>query len=159
MGKIKTVELNEEQRTALEQGYREGKSHAFRRRCQMMLLKSEQRTSAEVADILGCCEVVVNSWLKRYGEEGIEGLKTRPGRGRKPILDSDKDLERVKGAVQVSRQRLSLAKAELEAELGKTFSTKTLERYIKNMVLAINASENVPLRSRARKSTGSKSRA
>ncbi len=159
MGKIRTVELSGEQRAVLEQEHREGKSHAFRTRCQLVLLKSEQRTSAEVADILGCCEVVVNTWLKRYEDEGFEGLKTRPGRGRKSVLDAEQDLEPVKQAVQASRQRLSVAKAELEAELGKTFSTKTLERYIKNMVLAINVSESVPPRSRARNSTALKSNA
>lgn len=153
MGKIKTVELTKAQRTALEKGYREGESHAFRLRCQMILLKSEGRTSAEVAGILGGCEVVVNNWLKRYEAEGIEGLHTKPGRGRKPLLDAEKDLPSVKAAVAANRQRLSVAKAELEVELSKTFSQKTLERFIKNMVLAINASESVPPRSRARKST------
>jgi hypothetical protein len=91
--------------------------------------------------------------LKRYESEGIEGLRTRPGRGRKPVLDAEKDLPSVKAAVAANRQRISLAKAELEAELGKSFSTKTLQRYIKNMVLAINESESAPRRSRARKST------
>lgn len=123
-------------------------------RCQMILLKSERRTAVEVADLLGCCEVVVNNWLQRYELEGIEGLRTKPGRGRKPVLDAEQDLPSVKAAVAANRQRISVAKAELEAELGKTFSTKTLERYIKNMVLAINESESVPQRSRARKSTG-----
>jgi transposase len=154
MGKIKTVELTKAQRTALEKGYREGESHAFRVRCQMILLKSEGRTSAEVAGILGGCEVVVNNWLKRYEAEGIAGLRTKPGRGRKPILDADEDLARVKEAVRANRQRISVAKAALEAEMGKSFSQKTLERFIKNMVLAINESESVPQRSRARKSTG-----
>jgi transposase len=123
-------------------------------RCQMILLKSEQRTAVEIARILGCCEVVVNNWLKRYESEDIEGLRTKPGRGRKPVLDAEKDLESVKAAVAANRQRISVARAALEAELGKTFSTKTLERYIKNMVAAINESESVPHRSRARKSTG-----
>lgn len=154
MGKIKTVELTKAQRTALEKGYREGASHAFRVRCQMILLKSEGRTSAEVAGILGGCEVVVNNWLKRYELEGIAGLRTKPGRGRKPILDADEDLARVKVAVQANRQRISVVKAVLEAEMGKSFSTKTLQRYLKNMVLAISESESVPSRSRARKSTG-----
>jgi len=153
MGKIKTVELTGAQRAALEKGYRAGDSHAFRLRCQMILLKSERRRAVEIAGILGCCEVVVNNWLKRYEAEGIDGLRTRPGRGRKPVLDAEKDLPSVKAAVAANRQRISLAKAELEAELGKTFSTKTLERYIKNMVLAINESDAVPHRSRARKST------
>lgn len=119
----------------------------------MILLKSEQRPAAEIAGILGCCEVVVNNWLRRYESEGIDGLRTRPGRGRKPLLDAEQDLPRVKAAVAANRQQISLAKAELEAELGKTFSTKTLQRYLKNMVLAINESESVPPRSRARKST------
>src|SRR5215210_7213777 len=154
MGKLKTVELTKAQRTALEQGYRAGESHSFRVRCQIILLKCERRTSAEIAEILGCCEMVVNNWLKRFEAEGIEGLRTKPGRGRKPILDAEKDLPSVKAAVTANRQRISVAKAELEAELGKPFSQKTLERYIKNMVLAINESESVPQRSRARKSTG-----
>jgi transposase len=154
MGKLKTVELTKAQRTALEKGYREGESHFYRLRCQIILLKCERRTSAEIAQIMGCCEMVVNNWLKRFELEGIEGLMTKPGRGRKPILDAEKDLQRVKAAVQANRQRISVAKVELEAELGKAFSQKTLERYIKNMVLAINESENVPQRSRARKSTG-----
>jgi transposase len=153
MGKIKTVELSKAQRAALEKGYRTGSSHAFRLRCQMILLKSEQRTAAEIAGLLGGCEVVVNNWLKRYESEGIDGLRTRPGRGRKPVLDAERDLPSVKAAVAANRRRISLAKAELEAELGKTFSTKTLQRYLKNMVLAINESGSVPQRSRARKST------
>jgi transposase len=153
MGKIKTVELTGAQRAALEKGYRTGSSHAFRLRCQMILLKSERRRAVEIADLLGCCEVVVNNWLKRYEAEGIDGLRTKPGRGRKPLLDAEEDLESVKAAVAANRQRISVARAELEAELGKTFSTKTLQRYIKNMVAAINESESVRPRSRARKST------
>lgn len=153
MGKIKTLKLTQAQRNALEKGYREDASHTFRVRCQIVLLKSERRTSAEIAEILGCCEMVVNNWLRRFELEGVAGLRTKPGRGRKPILDGEKDLARVKEAVQANRQRISLAKAELETELGKAFSTKTLERYIKNMVLAINESENVPSRSHARKFT------
>lgn len=152
MAKIKILELSPTQRAALERGYREGQSHCFRLRCQIILLKSEPRTSSEIARILGCCEMVVNNWLKRYESEGITGLRTKPGRGRKPILDAEKDSARVKRAVQQHRQRMSVAKAELEAELGKTFSQKTLERYIKNMVRAIAESDGVRQRSHARKS-------
>lgn len=154
MGKIKTVGLTNSQRAALEKGYRTGQRHASRLRCRMILLKSEQRTAAEIAGLLGGCEAVVNNWLRRYESEGIEGLRTRPGRGRKPVLDAEKDLPSVKAAVAANRQRISSARAGLEAESGRAFSTKTLERYIKNMVLAINASASAPPRGRARESTG-----
>ena len=76
MGKIKVIELTAMQREELENGYRNGKTHSFRQRCQMILLKSERRTSVEVVGILGSCEMTVNNWLKRYESEGIEGLQT-----------------------------------------------------------------------------------
>ncbi len=150
MSNIKTIELCAVERAALEQGYRNGASHAFRMRCQIILLKSESRSSAEVGRIVGCCEITVNNWLTRYQVEGLEGLQTKPGRGRKAILDAETDLEPVKAAVRGSRQRVRLAKADLEEALGKSFSDKTLRRFLKNTLRAINASENVPVRSRSR---------
>jgi transposase len=143
MGAIKYLELSNEQRRELEQGYQAGKSHAYRKRCHMMLLKSEGRSSAAVAEILGCCEVVVNSWMKRYQTEGINGLDTKPGRGRKAILNALTDAATIREVVQANRQRLSIAKVELEEALEKQFSQKTLERHIKKVLVAINASENV----------------
>lgn len=153
MGKIKSIDLSVGQRAGLEKGYQEGKSHAFRKRCQMILLKSEGRSSAQVAGILGGCEVVVNNWLKRYEAEGLSGLRTKAGRGRKPILDAQSDLAQVRQAVQGNRQRIRLAKAELEESLGKSFCDQTLVRFVKKTLDAINESENVPARSHARTST------
>lgn len=109
----------------------------------MMLLKSEARSSEEIASILGCCEMAVNNWVKRYEAEGISGLQTKPGRGRKAILSETKDEVNIREIVQANRQRLGLAKAELEEALEKQFSQKTLERYIKNVLVVINASEHV----------------
>jgi hypothetical protein len=77
MGKTKIIELTIEQRRALDKGYRKGRGHAFRMRCQMVLLKSEKRSSAQVSQILGCCEIVINRWLKRWKAEGLKGLETR----------------------------------------------------------------------------------
>lgn len=142
MGKTKIVQLSDSQREALEDGYRNGKSHAFRERCQMILLKSEKRTSAEIARFLDCHKITVHEWVKRFEAEGIEGLKMRPGRGRRAILQVSTDLSRVRAAVQRSRQRISLAKAELEAELEKPFSTATLKRFLKKTIAASNELEN-----------------
>ncbi len=150
MARIKVITLTPEEQTALERGYRSGQSAAFRQRCQIILLKSQHRSSQEVAGIVGCCEVVVNNWLARYQEEGLAGLHTKPGRGRKAILDAEADLERVRDAVRGNRQRLRLAKADLEEALGKSFSDKTLRRFLKSTLHAINASENVPAKSRNR---------
>ena len=152
MSRIKVITLTPEQQTALEHGYRTEQSAAFRKRCQIILLKSQSRTSQDVARIVGCCEMVVNNWMVRYQQEGIDGLHTKPGRGRKAILDSQTDLEQVREAVRGNRQRLRVAKADLEEALGKSFSDKTLRRFLKGTVHAINASESVLAKSRSRTS-------
>jgi len=81
----------------------------------------------------------VNDWMVRFAEQGVDGLKVARGRGRKGILQKDTDLEAVRRAVQNSRQRISLAKAELEEELGKKFSQLTLRRFLKKTIAATNA--------------------
>lgn len=57
MAKVKSVVLSEAERTALEKGARDGKTFAFRKRCSMILLKAEGRTSKEVIKEIGGCEV------------------------------------------------------------------------------------------------------
>jgi transposase len=141
MGKTKVIELTKEQGEELEKGYREGRTHSFRQRCQMILLKSEKRTSLEVVNILGSCEMTVNNWLRRYEQQGIEGLRTRPGRGRKGILRAE-DLAQVKARVKASREKIAVAQAELQTSLGKSFSRSTLKRYLKKTVAAINELES-----------------
>jgi len=142
MGKTKVIQLSDAKHQELTDGYRSGESHAFRERCQMILLKSEKRTSAEIARFLGCHKITVNGWVKRFEAEGIEGLKMRPGRGRRAILQASTDLSRVRAAVGRSRQRISLARAELEVELQKPFSTATLKRFLKKTIAASNELES-----------------
>ena len=136
MGQIKYIELSEEERRVLEREYRMGKTHSYRQRCKGVLLKSERRTSAEVAKQLGCDEVTVNSWLGRYRQGGVEGLKTLPSRGRKPILD-EADLAKAKEVVAEHRQKISVAREELEQMLGKSFSEDTLKRFVKKTLEGI----------------------
>lgn len=94
----------------------------------------------------------VHHWVHRYQDQGIDGLVTKAGRGRKAILQAE-DMESVKAAVAEHRQRLSVAKAQLEQALGKSFCQETLARFVKKTVASINESENVPARSRCRKFT------
>lgn len=131
MGRVNTPALSEMGRQALEEGYRQGKKHGFRQRCQLVLLKSEGRSSKEVGAIMKCHPVSVNSWVARYKALGIEGLHTTKGRGRKPILQKEQDEAMVKEAVKSNRQRLSLAKAEFEASSGKQVSLSAFRAFLK----------------------------
>ena len=142
MGKTKVIQLNDVQRLELQEGHRTGTSHAFRERCQIILLKSEKRANSEIAHFLGCHKMTVGEWVKRFETSGIAGLKTRPGRGRRAILQASTDLSRVRAAVERSRQRIGLARTELEAELEKPFSVTTLKRFLKKTTAASNELEN-----------------
>lgn len=138
MGRFIKIILDDKQRADLENGYRDGKSHTFRQHCQMVLLKAEGRKTKEIAAIFNCCQKSVNDWLHRYKEEGIKGLSIKPGRGRRSILSEEVDTDKVREMVKQNRQRICLAKAELESALGKEFSTRTLVRFLKNLTADIN---------------------
>lgn len=86
MGKIKTLELASTQESALENGFRNGSSHAFRMRCKAVLLKAQGLSPPKVGEQQEMHQATVNKWVKRFETEGIKGLETRPGRGRKPII-------------------------------------------------------------------------
>lgn len=134
MGRVNTPILSQSGREALQKGLKGGKSHTFRKRCQTVLLKSEGRTSEDVGKITGMSHVSVNTWLKRFKAKGIEGLLTRPGRGRKPILSREADAEAVPAAVKANRQRISLAKAAWEAEGGaKPIRMDAFHNFLKNL--------------------------
>lgn len=139
MPRIKIVDATAAQKAALEKGAKYGSTPSFRLRCQAVLLKCDKRTSLSVAKELGCCQISVNDWMKRFADQGIDGLKVAQGRGRKSILHRQSDYEVVRRAVQNSRQRIGMAKAELEKELGKEFSQITLRRFLKKMVVVTNA--------------------
>lgn len=143
MPNVTGVELSPEQRAGLEKAARYGSTPSYRLRCEAVLLKSDPqqpRSSPEVAAALGCCEASVNAWVRRYLRAGLDGLATQPGRGRKAILRDD-DLPAVRAAVLKNRQKVSLAKEELQDALGKRFSTLTLKRYLKKTVAASNDCE------------------
>jgi len=139
--KSKKIDLTKAEKLELEKGYKESKSKIFSCRCHMILLKHQGLTSQEIADIFGVTFQPVNSWCKKYLKHGIEGLKTKPGQGRNPILDKEKDEKKVKAAIKKERQRLKLAKEDLEKDLGKTFSLLTLKRFLKNLSVDGNESD------------------
>lgn len=138
MGRVNTLELSKSDRSALESGLKYGDSHCFRTRCQVILLKVDNRSSKDVGLITGMSHVSVNSWVKRFNVGGISGLQTRAGQGRKPLLDLQ-DKEGLQTAIKSYRQRLQTAKAEWEASSGKSVSKSTLRRFLKVLAEDINA--------------------
>lgn len=129
IAKIKVIQLTDEQRLQLEEGFRQGKSHAYRMRCRTILLKAKGLTSKEVGVQTEQTHISVNSWVKRFETEGIKGLETRPGRGRKPIMDkSDEDAVRI--AIENDRQSVMKAKEAWQQASGKKASESTFRAFL-----------------------------
>ena len=98
-------------------------------RCRVILLKSKGLTSEEVGVRTEMTHVSVNSWIRRFESEGINGLKTRPGRGRKPIMDSS-DEEAVRKAIENDRQSLRKAREAWQRASGKKASESTFRSFL-----------------------------
>lgn len=142
MGRTNRPLLSPGEAAFLEQTFKQSPNHTLRQRCQVILLKAAGRTSADVGAALGLCHVSVNGWVKRYQAEGLDGLKTKPGRGRKPQLTLEEDGPSVLAAVQANRQRIALAKAEWEAQQAEkhAVSLKSFRAFLKVLAADTTAS-------------------
>jgi transposase len=129
MGKIKKPELTESQRMQLENGFRKGTSHCLRMRCRAVLLKAEGLSSAKAGEQTEMSLVSVNARVERVLSEGITGLQTRPGRGRKPVMNCP-DGEAVRAAIEQDRQSVSKAGAAWQEATGKEAGNLTFKRFI-----------------------------
>jgi len=136
--KAKKLDLDPTAEKDLKEGFKQSSNPQFSRRCHIVLLKGQGKTSQEIADIFDVTAQPVNSWVKRYVAEGIEGLKTRRGQGRRRIFSKEADAEKVKKIVKKERQRLKLAKEEIAIELKKEFSMSTLNRFLKTLAAPTN---------------------
>ena len=127
--KSKPIQLSKSDRSELENSYKLSDHHCFRQRCKMILLKSEGYTSKKISNILNTNGISVHNWVKRYERDGIEGLRTKPGQGRKRILEED-HIDIVRAAVEQERQRLSQAQKIIEQNIGKKMSNETLTCFL-----------------------------
>lgn len=140
MARVNTPLLSDGAKIALEQGARAGATPSFRTRCEVILLKAIGLDSKQVARLTSMTDVSVNAWIKRYKEEGLTGLKTKAGRGRKAVLHGEADKESVLQAVTANRQRIQRAKAEWEQATNKSVSLSAFKAFLKVLTADINVS-------------------
>ncbi|MCG8474125.1 MAG: helix-turn-helix domain-containing protein [Cytophagales bacterium] len=131
MGRVNTPVITSEVRDELEKGFRKDKRHCYRMRCKTILLKAEGKTSKEVGEFVNMSDVSVNAWVRRFNSEGISGLETRPGRGKKPVLTVSEDSEGVKKIIKKNLLRIDMMKKEWESFSGKSVSCETFRNFLK----------------------------
>jgi transposase len=143
MRPAKILELKAEERAALEGWMRSADiAPVVRLRTQVILLKAQERTAEDIASIVGMCSISVHSWIKRYRTEGISGLLTKPGRGRKKILSMEVDAPAITQNIKEHRQSLKAAKAAYEVKGGQVVSEETFRAFLKSLATPIKESES-----------------
>ena len=137
--KITITNLTDNEFSTLQEGWKKGKSHAFRIRCQCILMSYQSCDVESIGKICFVNKNTVYAWLKSWKKHGIIGLITKPGQGRKPSLslDNSTHVKVIEKAVKNAAQNGTNMIAEiLEAlALEKDFSHKTLRRFLKKKTI------------------------
>lgn len=64
MGRVLNINLTTEQRTELELLYKQSDNHVLRQRCQIILLKTSNRKTSDICEIIGIkSQNQVNKWI------------------------------------------------------------------------------------------------
>lgn len=127
--------LTEAQKSALEKGYRTGKSHLYRRKCHCILLSFEKKTVKELSTFFKVSHHSIYAWLNLWEKSGIKALELQPGRGRPPKLreTDEQAVKQVKDLVDNDPKNLNRVVAQINSEMNIDLSKKTLQRFLKNL--------------------------
>jgi transposase len=87
--KTKIVSIRAADRTELERVRSQTISARAARRARIVLLASEGRPAAEIAELVGVSEPTVTLWRTRYAQRGLAGLDDQPRSGRPPKVAGD----------------------------------------------------------------------
>lgn len=84
----KPVELREEQRKQLEAWTKNPPRPHLRRKAWAILLSAAGQPAYQVAadHRIHAHRTSVSAWIESFNAQGVEGLKQKPGQGRKPAF-------------------------------------------------------------------------
>jgi len=111
--------LSEEVNKLLHIGMQSSKDKGFRNRCHAILLSHKGFCTKDIARI---CDInrkkTICEWIKKFKELGIEGLFSKPGRGRKNILSSlsIKQVDTIIEKIDLNPQSLREVAAKLSVD-------------------------------------------
>lgn len=142
-GKKRNIKLTEDQRAELVKGHKTGKKSTFRQRCHYLLLSDQGFSMEQISEIHSISRISLGKWYTRYERDGLAGLATAKGQGRKTVLriENQADAQRLEGWVADNAQNLRPVLAQVEEHFGVSICKRTLQRVLKKKTMPGNASE------------------
>ncbi|MBI3684015.1 MAG: IS630 family transposase [Acidobacteria bacterium] len=116
---ISVLELTPEEKLQL-QGVARSKTGSQRDglRARIVLRRAEGSREADVAAALGVSLTTISTWSRRFELQGLDGLKDRPGRGRKAWLATEKVQQVITRVVQPPRGKKKWSTRSMAAAVG-----------------------------------------
>ncbi len=127
--RITEVKLTKKQRVELEYIEHFDSRPFMQKRSRIILDKADGMPSKKIAERLSCSEHKVNRWVRRYLEQGIDGLRNNPGQGAKPIMDSS-DEDAVRHTIEKDRLSVMKAKERWQQATGKEACRDTYRAFL-----------------------------
>ena len=100
-------------------------------RAHALVLSNNGKKSQEIATIFDVTQRTVFQWFKDFKEKGFDSLVQQKGRGRKPKLSVEKDLEIVKKSIEAYPHQPKKAYALTLEEIDTKVSYNTFKRFLK----------------------------
>lgn len=100
------------------------KDARMRIRLQAIILARQGRTAEEIASALNASRRPVQEWVRRYNQSGVEGLRRRPGQGRREKLsveERDRLCARIEAAPRKEDEVCTLRGKDIRRILHKEF--------------------------------------
>jgi transposase len=138
------IELSTSEREELERLTRSGTTpQQMAMRARLVLLAASGRSNQEIEAALGVTKNVVTLWRTRFRWQRLEGLKDRPGRGRKRTYGHDERMAVIARSCEASVTGRAPTVREIAAALAPLgISKSTVGRMMKALDLKPNKVES-----------------
>lgn len=110
------IEMTNEQQAVLEERFEQTRDAETRLRYQMVLLASDGYTAPQIAPLVRRSEDTVLRVLRRYGDEGVDGVPYRPRPGR-PVAVSPAWEAELRRVIEEDPHRVGVDRANWTTQL------------------------------------------
>lgn len=127
---MRFIQLSADESVQLEKVYATSRNQVARRRSQCLLLSAQGHTIQQLTSIFSVCRITIYHWFDRWQIQGADGLRHRPGKGRKRKLAA-LGPSVVEDLVRDNPQNLNAVLDELATTYAVECSRDTLRRHLK----------------------------
>jgi transposase len=117
---IRQLSLSPAEKQALQARYQETNNRRWQERIQCVLLKSQGLTLEAISEAVPYNINTISEWIRRYAEEGLDGICVWQYQGSPRHLDADQQhtLDFIGNSGKLSNRQISALKKQNQAIIG-----------------------------------------